>query len=110
MGQTVLEQLRCAGVVGGARSASHERIAGSLLVVRSRGAAALAYLKWIAGVSGAVKNGMDPLAEYAGDAKPGFGVQRLLATYAGMLMGFGTTCGSTWWSIWETAGAVLVRG
>ena len=58
----------------------------------------LAYLQ---GLLGSVerKNGWQ-LAEYAGDATPD-GVQRLLGVYHWDAARCGTTCGSTWWSIWE---------
>ena len=97
MGQIVPEQEDVLDWAEGLQ-ALHRRIAGRFGRREPR-QRALAYLK---GLLGSVerKNGWQ-LAEYAGDTTPD-GVQRLLATYRGTPLECGTTCGSTWRSIWET--------
>ena len=79
--------------------ALHQRIAGRF-GRRGPRQRALAYLRGLLGLVER-KNGCQ-LAEYVGDATPQRGAATAGHVSLGMLMECGTTCGSTWWSIWET--------
>ena len=99
MGQTLVEReavLREVQIWEAGIQALHGRIAPA-----GSGAPLLSQGQALKGLLGLVerKNGWQ-LSEYAGDATPD-GVQRLLAVYHWDAARCGTTCGSTWWSIWE---------
>ena len=97
MDQTVPEQDDVLDWAEGLQ-ALHRRIAGRFGRREPR-QRALAYLKGLLGSVGR-KNGWQ-LAEYAGDTTPD-GAQTCWRRIAGTPLECGMTCGSTWWSIWET--------